>query len=249
MSSRLWDAGTTGIAEDGETILAGFEDRAAADAVAARVREWPADLLAVEPVEWRGTGDTTTVTVPLPGGEVRAVPIVAGPTFGHGGHPSTALALELLIEAVEPGHRVLDVGTGSGVLAIAAALRGAGPVVGIDIDPAAIPVARANAEANGVEIVAAVAPVGEAGALAGGRPFDLVVANVLLATQRDLAGDLAAALAPAGTLITAGHLVADEAEVSALHRRHLGRVERSTVRERDGWLAHRFDRASAGGAS
>lgn len=242
VSSLLWDAGTTGIVEDGDVMLAGFEDRGAADVVAARAGEWPAEVLAVEPVEWWGTDDATTVEVPLPDGGTRVVTLVAGPTFGHGGHPTTALALDLLVDAVKPGDRVLDVGTGSGVLAIAAALRDAEVVVGTDIDPAALPVARANAEANGVEIAMADVPVAETVGLVDGHRFDVVVANVLLVVQRELAASLAGALAPEGILITSGHLSADGDEVDALHRHHLGSVAHTTVRERDGWLAHRFDR-------
>lgn len=243
VSSLLWDAGTTGIAEEGDLLLAGFDDRAAAEAVATRAAadRWPARVLAIEPIEWRGTDERTTVAVRAPDGRSVALSIVAGPTFGHGGHPTTALALELLAETVAPGDRVLDAGTGSGVLAIAAAGLGAGAAIGIDIDPAVVPVAEANARANGVEVGVHVLPIPAAAALVPGRRFDVVVANLLVPGQRELGADLTRVLAPGGSLIVSGYLAADGDEVAGRYRSLLAGDPTVTVRRRDGWLAHRFE--------
>ena len=73
-----------------------------------------------------------------------------GMAFGTGQHPTTRLSLELLEDAIEPHYRVADIGTGSGILAIAAVKLGAQHVDAIELDPSAIPVAAANFEANGV---------------------------------------------------------------------------------------------------
>lgn len=73
-----------------------------------------------------------------------------GLTFGTGAHPTTQLCLELLEEVLRPGDRVLDLGCGSGILAIAALILGAGRAVGVDIDPKAADVAFENAALNGV---------------------------------------------------------------------------------------------------
>ena len=109
-----------------------------------------------------------------------------GPTFGHGGHPSTVLVLAE-IDRIEPeGLSVLDVGCGSGVLAIAAALVGADPVVAIDVDPDAVAWAQFNAAANDATVDASATPIAD---LEG--PFDLVVVNVLPSEHESVAKDVA----------------------------------------------------------
>ena len=98
-----------------------------------------------------------------------------GMAFGTGLHPTTRLALRLLEEAVRPGVRVLDVGTGSGILAIAAALLGAHHVVATDVDPQAVVAARQNIRENRVEDRVEV----REGSLPEGVSFDLVLVNIL----------------------------------------------------------------------
>lgn len=253
VSSLLWDAGTTGIAEDGARLLAGFDDRASARAAAERAAAgWPVVIEAVEPVRWTGSDQPATVPVGRPTGPSTDLRIVAGRAFGHGSHPTTALALELLTSVAGPGRAVLDVGTGTGVLALAAATLGADPVVGIDIDPEAVAVAAANARANGVDVTISTTPIEGASDLIGGRRFDVVVANVLLPTQRRLARAMSAALAPGGTLITTGYLTTDGDEIRRLHDDALdqaghGPVPAIDTTGRDGWLAHRFGPGPGGG--
>jgi ribosomal protein L11 methylase PrmA len=89
---------------------------------------------------------------PISDDVVHVVEVVIDPgrAFGSGAHPSTWLALAALVDVVRGGERVLDVGCGSGVLAIAALLLGAEAAVGVDVDPAAVAATRANAERNGV---------------------------------------------------------------------------------------------------
>src|SRR5205814_9694730 len=99
-----------------------------------------------------------------------------GLAFGTGSHPTTRLCLEWLATSLRRAERVLDYGSGSGILAIAAAKLGAGEVVGVDVDPQAIIAGRANAERNGVVATFALADALAPGAAA---QFDVVVANIL----------------------------------------------------------------------
>lgn len=130
-----------------------------------------------------------------------------GMAFGTGQHASTQLCLTALAAALRPGDAVLDLGTGSGILAIGAARLGAGRVKGIDIDAKALEIAAANAALNGVEIELSDEPLE---AVTGG-PFDLVLANLLAGLLVDLAPLLVAALRPGACLIASGILL-DQAE-------------------------------------
>lgn len=131
-----------------------------------------------------------------------------GMAFGTGQHATTRLCLEALDSRLRPGHDVLDLGTGSGILAIAAALLGAARVMALDISPVAVDVARQNVAVNGVQdrVQVLEGSLGAGGPLpdAGGTHFDMVLANIDSTTIIDMAPDLARALAPGGTLIASG---------------------------------------------
>jgi ribosomal protein L11 methyltransferase len=133
------------------------------------------------------------------------VSIDPGLAFGSGSHPTTRLVLAALEVMVRPGASVLDVGTGTGVLAIAAARLGADRVVAVDIDAAAVDVARANAVRNGVDDRIALA-VGGIAEVDSSAPFDLVVANLSRLTLVDLADSIVGRLAPSGAALVTGIL-------------------------------------------
>ncbi len=145
----------------------------------------------------------------VPAGAVEVV-LDPGMAFGTGTHPTTSLCLAALqtLLAAAPGAEVLDVGTGSGLLAIAAAKLGARRVVGTDIDPVALRVAEENAERNGVELELLLAPPGEVEG-----HFGIAVANILANTLLELAPELAARVAPGGALLLSGLLAGQEDEV------------------------------------
>jgi ribosomal protein L11 methyltransferase len=130
-----------------------------------------------------------------------AIEIVLDPgmAFGTGLHPTTQQALEALSTLPLETKSVLDVGTGSGILAIAAAKRGASPVVAVDTDPLAVEAARENADRNGVAI-----PIGSGSAADVPGRFDFVIANIVSAVLQQIAPDLVARLAPRGTLVVCG---------------------------------------------
>jgi len=114
----------------------------------------------------------------------RALAIDPGQAFGSGHHPTTRLAIEALAAVVQPGDSVLDVGCGTGVLAIVAAALGATDVVGIDLEPAIVELARTNAEANDVSADFTTTALTHVD-----RSFDVVVLNVTIGTQRVLRAD------------------------------------------------------------
>jgi ribosomal protein L11 methyltransferase len=153
-----------------------------------------------------------------------------GRSFGSGSHPSTRLVLAALEDVIGGGERVLDVGCGSGVLAVAAARLGAASVVAVDIDPEAIEVTAANAARNGVaeQVAASTESLEE---LDG--TFDVVLANIGVRVLTDLAGALVEAVGAGGTLVLAG-LLEDQADgvVAAC----VGTTELSKPVE-DGWAA------------
>lgn len=167
-------------------------------------------------------------------GEVRIV-IDPGMAFGTGSHPTTALCLERLDEllAERPGADVLDVGTGSGVIAFAAVKLGAGRVCGTENDRIALDAARRGAQLNGIPPGRIDWALANPDALPG-PPYDVVVANILLNTLVELAPQIARKVAPRGTLVLSGLLAtqADEAEAAyAAPGLRPGRRE-----ERDGWV-------------
>jgi ribosomal protein L11 methyltransferase len=151
-----------------------------------------------------------------------ALVLDAGVAFGSGEHQSTRgclMALEDLVTRRHP-RRILDLGTGSGILAMAAAKLLREPVLATDIEPWSVRVAGENALLNGVQKL--VRPILADGwrtaAVRHGGPYDLVFGNILARPLRAMAHDLAANLAPGGTAILAGLLKTQARDVLAAHR-------------------------------
>jgi ribosomal protein L11 methyltransferase len=164
----------------------------------------------------------------VPAGRV-ALQVGAGAAFGSGEHASTAGCL-LALDRLARRRRVvrgLDMGCGSGILALAVARTWRAPVVACDIDPEAVRVSRRNARRNGVaSVVRAVVGDGYATpAVRRGTPYDLVVSNILARPLARMAPALARVLAAGGVAVLAGFLARDSAPVEIAHRRAGLRLE------------------------
>jgi len=174
-------------------------------------------------------------TAPTPAGRLRIV-IEPGRAFGTGHHGSTESCLALLDRwlAAKPAGRVLDIGTGTGILAVSAVVLGAPRVAAIDLDPDAISAARQNAAANGVDDRIDVSTGGPE-SLPRTAAYDLVLANILTHTHLALVREYRRRVAPFGALVLGGMLVGEDDQVTRALVPH-GFTPRDTF-ERDGWAA------------
>lgn len=175
-------------------------------------------------------------------GERLPIRIDPGMAFGTGVHPSTQLSLQLIERYLQPGQSFIDLGCGSGVLSIAAARLGAGPILGVDIDVDAIENARHNAALNGVELELAVGALEDI--QAGNyklKQADLVAANILAPVLvRLLDGGLADLLGPGGVLLLSGILAEQASDISAaLVRTGLQEIDRVEIGDWIGLAARR----------
>jgi len=160
--------------------------------------------------------------------------------FGTGEHASTRGVLRLMEDAVRPGISVLDMGTGSGVLAIAAVKLGASRVLGVELDGEALLNTRENVAANACagHIVLEEATIDNTWLSARPQEYDLIVANVLSGVLAPLLGSFRGALKPDGTLIIGG-IMEDEAEMMIAVSGKAGLVVEGEDRE-EGWWSARF---------
>lgn len=143
------------------------------------------------------------------------IPLVIDPgvAFGTGIHETTVLCLRAL-EQCSAGRAILDVGTGTGILAIAAAKLGAQSVLAVDLDPLAVSVATRNVERNGVENRVRVAESDLLHATPEGERFDVIAANLLAGIVLRLLPDALAALKPGGRILASGIVRRQAAEVA-----------------------------------
>ncbi|WP_373046424.1 50S ribosomal protein L11 methyltransferase [Vulgatibacter sp.] len=174
----------------------------------------------------------------VPAGSL-AVVIEPGMAFGTGGHATTSLCLEGLVEVLErrPGAAVLDVGCGSGILGIGAKLLGAGRVVMIDNDPVAVQVAKENAAKNGVPEI----ETSGTGIEAVAERFPVVVANILAVTLIDLVRPIVATVEAGGELLLSGILVGQADDVIAAYEKNGMRLR--DRRTRGDWALVWMERA------
>ena len=252
-----WLVSRTGLAveeRDDGTLVAFAADEPAADALLRALGHAAGDApldtarRRLDEVDWstrwrEGLGARTFgrltvapswIEAPDAGG---GVTVVLDPenAFGSGEHGSTRAALLLLERLLRPGDRVLDLGSGSGILAIAAARLGAARAVGVEEDAEANEVARRNAARNRVEHLTEFLD-GDAGALAPLLgPADLLLSNILRSANTALLPAILAALRPGGTAVFSGM---EEAE-AALFRPVLARSSLEIVEETidSGWWA------------
>ena len=249
-SDLLWQLGVRAIEErldgDGRIELwtaVGDEDDAVQRATAVLGERWPTrmvDIVDGAADTWREFAgpmwiDDRLVVVPawqhhVVDDGVVTIQIEPGGAFGLGDHPTTLLSLRAARRHLRVGSRVLDVGCGTGVIAVMAALIGGGSVRAVDVASAAVEATRDNAARNGVadRIDADTTPASD---LDGS--FDLVVANILSPTLIELADDLRRLTAADGRLVVSG-VLADR------HDHVLSALAPMTVERTDtldGWAA------------
>jgi len=248
-SDVLWSLGVVAVEERGAGDMVelwtslGDDSTAVGATLADRLPAWPFHFVEVDETvvdTWRDHAqpvwvDEDLVVCPAwvaltPASGVTVVRIEPGATFGLGDHPTTVLSLRALRAALSAGATVLDVGCGSGVLAVTACVLGAARATAIDISPAAVPTTRANAEGNAVADRVEVSTTPLAG-IEG--EFDIVVANILAPTLIELADDLRRVVAPDGVLIISGVLAGRFDHVEAALRP----LRTMNVTELDGWAA------------
>ena len=221
----VWRFSPLGCVEEGANLVACFRDRADAHRAekalfGSRISsEVVADLVEEDPMAvfraasrpflvgrrfWVDPGDPSDA--PAPEGKI-ALRVPASMAFGTGGHESTRLALEALEDLPVGGSNLLDVGTGSGILALAAAGLGASRVVGLDTDDEAVFVAGANRARHpfGPSISLVAGPIGSLFA-----SFGIVVANMLPAELLEVLVPMKARVEPAGRLLLSGIPLDDE---------------------------------------
>lgn len=232
-SFYLWELGAQGVeerdlttfskpdagpAEHTATLIGSFSDDAAAEAAAAELGErWPARVTHVVGDDWRDgwrahfkplrVGRRLVIRPSWEPFAAAAEDVVLtldpGGAFGTGTHESTRLALALLEDVLPPDAPTLDVGCGSGILSIAALRLGSGPVLAVDVDPAAVEATGDNARANGVQdrLRAETTPIESV----TGR-FPLVLANIEAHVLVPLSAPIAARVAEGGLLVLSGIL-------------------------------------------
>jgi ribosomal protein L11 methyltransferase len=207
--AELWELGTTGIVEEAGGIRAFFDSDSDSAGLLQRFASYLPELREEQPIDWaQATRDAWPAVAvgrrfflappwsdeAAPAGRLR-LSIYPGMACGTGRHPATQLALEAIEDHVRRGDAVADIGTGSGILSAAASLVGAGMMIGCDVDPDAVEIAR--------ERLSTPLFVGSAGAIRSGWA-DVVIANIDSPTIEKLAGEFARIRKPRSTLILTG---------------------------------------------
>jgi ribosomal protein L11 methyltransferase len=185
------------------------------------------DRIWIVPSWHRDSPDVPAAREQAAAGGLVHIELDPGLAFGTGSHPTTHLCLEWLAANVQGGETVLDYGCGSGILAIAARMLGAGKSLAVDIDEQAVQSTRYNAQVNRVELEAMLPD-----ALPDGQ-FRLVVANILSNPLKVLAPMLANRVAPGGQLVLSGVL---ERQAQDVAQAYAPWMEMNVWRARDGWV-------------
>lgn len=247
VAQRLFDAGAGAVEErDGPKLVVYVTSEAEAQRLSGAAGVAQVSLRELDPswqTEWMAYLEPVAITDRLvlqPTSSRDKVPRVKrglwfepDQAFGVGSHATTRLAAratEAACRAQRPA-RVLDVGTGTGVLGLVAASSGAGRVLGIDVDPTAVRAARKNARLNRLteRCSFSTRPLAKVRSR-----FELVLANIEVWVLLELAGELCRVTAPGGRLVLSGLLAERGAELLARAREH-GFLELDRAEE-DGWL-------------
>ena len=201
LSSILWDLNTTGVATSvsgGQvTLLAGFDTQDAGQTALEALSGsalvsplMPPSMEKIDPEAWYQPEDRSQVEIPTEPPVM--LDLQVGSAFGHGHHPTTKIAIELMARWARHGQRVIDFGTGTGVLGLAALALGANIVACIEIDPDSIKIAQQNLEFNrpvvGPQPMTFHSRIDQD--LREQPRFDMVIANVLVGVHRASAKDL-----------------------------------------------------------
>ena len=158
-----------------------------------------------------------------------------GRAFGTGSHPTTSLCLKLMEETIKPGDSVIDVGTGSGILMIAAERLGASEIYGTDIDDLAVSSAKENLKLNNISLEKAKVYKGDLISVVENKKFDVVVANILADVLLILLQDISKVVKKGGKIIFSG-IIDEKCELVKREVESLG-FEIESVRADKEWRA------------
>jgi ribosomal protein L11 methyltransferase len=236
IANRIMEMGSTGISDNGGTMVAYFEDRGKIERIMEELRLFREVLRssALDPdfffdcrllpgrdwnENWKknfapiDVGDTLTIVPSWLEGTTGRTAIIIDPAmvFGTGYHETTRTCLSLIENYCPPTEKgsFLDVGTGTGVLAIGAARLGFERVEAVDTDPMAVEAAAKNAALNGLNNISVI----QGEITAAGGPFDFIAANLLSEILKDIAQELACRLKPRGIAVLSGMLPGQDAGV------------------------------------
>ena len=241
--AELWERGSSGITEldlpaGACALRAFFESDAESPALVREFARWAARSAPEEPRDWIAEARTKLEPMcvgarfflvpewrddPAPPGRFR-IEVNPGMAFGTGAHESTQLCLEALEREVRPGIAALDVGSGSGILALAAQLLGVRKVIACDIDPVTVELAKQP-----------LAFIGSVDAVGSGS-VDLVAANISPEAIIGLAPELIRILRPGGAMIVSGFEVAEAGTVAEALGTRGGKLRSS--HSKGTWAAH-----------
>jgi ribosomal protein L11 methyltransferase len=214
LTADLWEQETAGVSDEPGGLRAFFEDVQRVPELIEQFRDYSPELRLESDTDWEQVSRDAFPPLPIgerfflvspwsdaptPNGRLR-LEIYPGMACGTGRHPATQLCLEAMERHVQPGATVVDVGAGSGILSAAAQLLGASPVIGCDIDPEAVEIARSRVDA--------VFFIGSLDAVRS-EVADVIVANISSAAVEQLRPEFERVRIAGGKLILAGFPASD----------------------------------------